>query len=199
GFTKQVQNLGQRAQPRYYWYVYFSYGGVSYFGDMETATSATGTPTFHYGRFDINPTTGLNTQKVLGLADAGTFNADGTITVTLSNSKLNEVANPNNPPTRTPPSAGSLIPGIHGEHRHADPSAGASDATRTVTDRRGQASTNAANADVTVTSAPVADLGVAKTGPATGHVGQVMTYWITVTNQGPDTATGVTVTDRLPK
>src|SRR5205823_1013582 len=82
-------------------------------------------------------------------------------------------------------------------HTYSNP--GTYHATLTVTDRRGQASTNAASADVTVTSAPVADLGVAKTGPATGHVGQVMTYRITVTNEGPDTATGVTVTDRLPK
>ena len=50
--------------------------------------------------------------------------------------------------------------------------------------------------------APVAveaDLFLNKTGPATGHVGQPMTYIITATNNGPATATGVTVTDTLPK
>jgi uncharacterized repeat protein (TIGR01451 family) len=52
---------------------------------------------------------------------------------------------------------------------------------------------------VTIQVNPAADLAVVKTGPATGHVGQAMTYTIRVTNNGPATATGVTVTDRLPK
>lgn len=46
---------------------------------------------------------------------------------------------------------------------------------------------------------PGADLSVAKTGPATGHVGQLITYTITATNNGPATANGVVVTDTLPK
>jgi len=288
-FTQKVQNLSPTPQPNSYWYEHFSYGGVSYFVDMETATSSTGSPTFHYGRFDVNPTTGLNTQKVLGLADSGTFNTDGTITITLSNSKLTEVSNPNNPPTGTPPSAGSLISGIHGETRElvgvllvlvdttssgsytlsgnafcapdtpptaalqATPSngpapltvsldgSGSSDpdpgdrvvsytfyfgdgstpvtqssstishvysnpgtyhATLTVTDKQGQESINAASANITATAPPPpsgADLAVVKTGPATGHVGQQVTYVITVTNNGPQTANGVTATDTLPK
>jgi uncharacterized repeat protein (TIGR01451 family) len=44
-----------------------------------------------------------------------------------------------------------------------------------------------------------ADLSVTKSGPATGHVGQAITYNISVHNGGPGAATGVTVTDRLPK
>jgi uncharacterized repeat protein (TIGR01451 family) len=44
-----------------------------------------------------------------------------------------------------------------------------------------------------------ADLSVVKTGPATGHVGQAITYSIAARNGGPGTATGVTVTDSLPK
>jgi uncharacterized repeat protein (TIGR01451 family) len=116
-FTQKVQNLSPTPQANSYWYEHFSYGGVSYFVDMETATSATLSPTFHYGRFDVDPSTGFNTQKVLGLADAGTFAADGTITITLSNSKLNQNPDPTQPPNGTPPSAGSLISGIHGETR----------------------------------------------------------------------------------
>ena len=46
---------------------------------------------------------------------------------------------------------------------------------------------------------PGADLSVVKTGPATGHVGQAITYTIVVTNNGPATANGVLVTDTLPK
>ncbi|WP_158939559.1 DUF11 domain-containing protein [Streptomyces sp. NRRL S-87] len=49
-----------------------------------------------------------------------------------------------------------------------------------------------------ITEAETADLAVTKTenGPVT--VGQEVTYTLTATNNGPDTAYGVTVTDRLP-
>jgi uncharacterized repeat protein (TIGR01451 family) len=70
-------------------------------------------------------------------------------------------------------------------------------ATLTVTDSRGLESTNAASVDITVQ--PSADLAVIKTGPATGHVGQLITYTIKATNNGPSAATGVTVTDTMPK
>lgn len=43
-----------------------------------------------------------------------------------------------------------------------------------------------------------ADLALTKTGPATVVVGSDVTYELTVTNGGPDQATGVTVTDELP-
>jgi uncharacterized repeat protein (TIGR01451 family) len=67
-----------------------------------------------------------------------------------------------------------------------------------VRDTHGQQSSNVAVADVTVNS-PSADLAVIKAGPATGHVGQQMTYTITVKNNGPSAASGVTLTDKLPK
>ena len=104
----KVQNLDPLPQPNSYWYEQFSYGGVSYFVDMETDTSTTKTPSFHYGRYDVDATTGLNTQTVLGDADSGTWNTDGTITITLATSKLTQVANPDDPPTGTPPTAGSV-------------------------------------------------------------------------------------------
>jgi uncharacterized repeat protein (TIGR01451 family) len=44
-----------------------------------------------------------------------------------------------------------------------------------------------------------ADLSVSKSGPSTGHVGQAITYTITVHNAGTDAAQGVSVTDTLPK
>jgi len=43
-----------------------------------------------------------------------------------------------------------------------------------------------------------ADLGVTKTGPVTGNVGQPMAFTITVHNGGPSDAAGVTLTDVLP-
>ncbi len=54
-------------------------------------------------------------------------------------------------------------------------------------------------ADYKVAQTCKADLSVSKSGPATGHVGQAITYTITVHNGGPDAAQGVTVTDTLPK
>jgi uncharacterized repeat protein (TIGR01451 family) len=283
-FTMKVGNLSPTPQPNSYWYTHFSYGGVSYFVDMETATGVT--PLFHYGRFDVDPTSGFNSENVLGDVDAGTFNADGTITITLSNSKLNQNPDPAQPPNGTPPSAGSLISGVHGETRvlvgvllalidstsggsytlsgndfcaantaptaalqatpsngpapltvslsgsasfdpdpgdrvvsytfyfgdgstpvtqssstvsHTYTNPGTYHATLTVTDKRGQQSSNAASADIQATAAPAADLAVVKTGPANGHVGQAITYTIKATNNGPQAASGVTITDSLPK
>ena len=69
-----------------------------------------------------------------------------------------------------------------------------------VTGLGGQASVvRATELEVFSSSVAEADLSVVKTGPATGHVGQQMTYIIAATNNGPATATGVTVTDTLPK
>ena len=45
---------------------------------------------------------------------------------------------------------------------------------------------------------PVADLSITKVGPATTPRDQNVTYTITVTNAGPDTASNVVVTDVLP-
>jgi uncharacterized repeat protein (TIGR01451 family) len=47
---------------------------------------------------------------------------------------------------------------------------------------------------------PAADLSVTKTdSPDPVHIGQNLVYTITVKNNGPDAATGVTATDQLPK
>jgi len=54
-------------------------------------------------------------------------------------------------------------------------------------------------ADYHVAQTCAADLSITKTGPATGHIGQIITYTITVHNGGSDPATGVSVTDSLPK
>jgi uncharacterized repeat protein (TIGR01451 family) len=80
-------------------------------------------------------------------------------------------------------------------HTYSQP--GTYRATLTVRDSRGLESTNVAAVNVTA-SAPTADLGVVKTGPATGRAKRALTYTITVTNNGPDAAQGVTVTDTLP-
>jgi uncharacterized repeat protein (TIGR01451 family) len=284
-FTLKVQTLSPAPPPNAYWYVHFSYGGVSYFVDMETSTNPA-VPTFNWGRYDVDETTGFNTENPLGTPESGTFSPDGTITIGLNTSHLTQNPDPTQPPNGTAPSAGSLISGVHGETRTlvgvllalndttagsgyvlagnascapntaptaaltATPSSGSAPltvvldgsgssdpdagdhvasytfyfgdgsppvtqssatishpyanpgtyrASLTVTDTRGQESGDVGSATVTVTSAPSADLGVTKTGPATGHVGQALTYTIIVRNLGPSTATGVTLTDTMPK
>jgi uncharacterized repeat protein (TIGR01451 family) len=42
---------------------------------------------------------------------------------------------------------------------------------------------------------PMAEVAIAKTGPATAHAGDTYSYTLTVTNAGPDEAAGVVVTD----
>jgi uncharacterized repeat protein (TIGR01451 family) len=51
---------------------------------------------------------------------------------------------------------------------------------------------------VTAVVLPVADVGVTKAGPASVIVGSNVTFTVTVTNHGPETALNVTVTDPLP-
>ena len=51
---------------------------------------------------------------------------------------------------------------------------------------------------VRVTYSPSADLEIEKSGPSEIIAGNELTYTITVTNNGPDTAQGVEVTDTLP-
>jgi uncharacterized repeat protein (TIGR01451 family) len=82
---------------------------------------------------------------------------------------------------------------------HTYANAGTYRATLTVTDSRGQESGNVASVTVTANPPASADLSVTMTGPATGHVGQALTYTITVRNLGPNAASGVTLTDNLPK
>ena len=58
--------------------------------------------------------------------------------------------------------------------------------------------TNNVTPPVTTTVTPVADLAVTKTGPAGTGYGTNFNYTITVTNFGPSTAAGISVTDSLP-
>jgi len=284
-FTMKVQNLSPLPQPNTYWYTHFSYGGVSYYVDMQTGDDPT-TPSFFWGRFDVDATTGLNTDQVLGTPEVMTWSPDGTITIGLDESHLVQNPDPAGPPNGTPPSAGSLVAGVHGEIRtlvgvllaladttagsgyvvagnsacapntaptavlganptsgnaplavsfsgagssdpdpgdsvasytfyfgdgtppvtqntatigHMYQSAGTYHATLTVTDSHGKESSNVGAVDITVTAPPSADLSVTKVGPATGKVGQALTYTITVRNNGPSTASGVSLTDTMPK
>ena len=52
--------------------------------------------------------------------------------------------------------------------------------------------------EATVDVGPVTDLSIVKSGPATVAAGGQIAWQLVVRNDGPDDATGVTVTDRLP-
>lgn len=52
--------------------------------------------------------------------------------------------------------------------------------------------------EATVEVGPVTDLSIVKSGPATVAAGGQITWRLLVANDGPDDATGVTVSDRLP-
>jgi uncharacterized repeat protein (TIGR01451 family) len=110
-FTIKVADL-TAPPPNTFWYEHFSYGGVHYFVDMNTGT--TPVPTFEYGRVDFDPTTGFTNYSTIGAADGGsTFSSDGTITIVLSNSKLNQY--PDMTTGAPPPTAGSVFSAVHGE------------------------------------------------------------------------------------
>ena len=57
---------------------------------------------------------------------------------------------------------------------------------------------NNTSTPVITTVTPQADLAVTKAGPASVNAANNITYTITVTNQGPSTATSMVVTDTLP-
>lgn len=114
-------------------------------------------------------------------ASAGCTHSAGTVTCTIAN--LAAGANTSVTITVTP-QAGA-VPSI----------------TNTVSVTGGQFDPNGANnsANESTTVNPTADLSVSKSGsPSSIQYGQNVTYTITVTNNGPNDATGVTMTDTLP-
>src|SRR5207249_8912751 len=76
------------------------------------------------------------------------------------------------------------------------PGAIANTATVTANEADLTPTNNSATANTTVD--PSADAGVTKTGAGTAAMGQNVTYTIVVTNHGPQSATGATLTDALP-
>ncbi len=69
-------------------------------------------------------------------------------------------------------------------------------ATVTINETDEQPADNQSTAPTTI--GPAADLAIDKSGPATAAPGSNVIYVLAVTNKGPQTATGVTVTDTLP-
>ena len=110
----------------------------------------------------------------------------GTTTVTCTLGTLANGASATVSITVTPTAAGTLTNTASVQSPVADPNP----------------ANNAATATTTVTTSnpgpPSADLAVTKSGPSSVQVGQNMTYTVRGTNNGPQPATGVTMTDTLP-
>jgi uncharacterized repeat protein (TIGR01451 family) len=72
--------------------------------------------------------------------------------------------------------------------------------TNTATVTETQSDYNLVNntSSATTTIVAASDMSITKTGPATANQGDTITYSITVKNNGPSSATTVTVTDALP-
>lgn len=85
-FTIKVDNLNPAALPNGQWEVLFNTpDGKQHFVSMDTFTA---TPFYQYGHLEPDPTTGIPNIVVDGQADSGTYSTDGTISITVSNSKL---------------------------------------------------------------------------------------------------------------
>ncbi len=87
-----------------------------------------------------------------------------------------------------------------GHHPGGDRATQAATLTNTATVSAATADPNAANNTSSVTTAvgPVADLAITKTGPASVVAAGSVSYQLTVTNNGPSDASGLSVADTLP-
>lgn len=99
--------------PNGFWYVYFTYRGVTYYVAMTTGDTPP-TPAYQYGRVDLNPTTGLNDQTQLGTT-TGSVGGD-TITIELSRSLLTQPVTIGGA-AQPAPVQGNVFTGVKGETR----------------------------------------------------------------------------------
>jgi uncharacterized repeat protein (TIGR01451 family) len=130
-----------------------------------------------------------------------------TPTATITNTPTNTVTGtltntPTNTPTNTSTSTPTSTPTATITNTPTNTVTGTLTNTPTNTPTNTSTSTPTSTPTATITNTPTgpaADLAVSKVGsPDPVAVGASLTYTITVTNNGPSTATGVTLTDTLP-
>jgi len=119
----------------------------------------------------------------LSASDGGTV-ANGVVTWPLISTLANG-ASVQYAVTIAAPTAGSMVNVVAARASSVDPNPANNNGT-------------AGNGRSTTSIQAQADLVATKTGPGTAVIGETVTYTITVTNQGPDAATNVIVTDTLP-
>jgi len=198
-FKMKVSNLNTvptNSRWRMVWDSFSSPGQQFYVG-MKTGSGG-GMPTFEYGTIAtavVGLVIGVPTETKIGAAlPASNFQSDGTITMFLPKSAVGN------------PQPGDLLGAVNGRTFTGDtPQTDTLERSTALIDHTFvKAQTDNAFPAATYTvvgnvACGGADLAVLKTGPSTGHVGQQITYTITATNNGPQTANGVTLTDTLPK
>jgi uncharacterized repeat protein (TIGR01451 family) len=118
-------------------------------------------------------------------------NRDGTLSI--FGTLLDHASSSGTPPSGSAASgfSGEVLAAIGRTFAYNDPQAG---------DGTGEGERRDQNVELLVDDPRSADLSVSKSdSPDPAHVGQQLTYTITVTNNGASTATGVTLRDNLPK
>ncbi len=137
----------------------------------------------------------------VALDDTTTTDQDTAVTIDVlgNDSDPDGTLNPTTVSINTPPSNGSVVVNSDGTVTyHPDPGfSGVDTFTYTVNDNDGLTS-NVATVSITVASIG-ADISVTKTADnLSPNEGDTVTFTIVLTNNGPDDATGVTMTDLLP-
>ena len=156
--------------------------GLSDRGDQFFLRASTdpSLPQFSFGTATRNSDGSLG-YTTRGSADSGSFDQQHkTITVALSLNRLDSFVS-HGPAVRP----GSTLVGLRGQTFTSN-----ANAKRDLSRGGTQYTVGCQAADLAIQKADSPD-------PA--HVGQNLTYTITVTNNGPNAATGVTVTDTMPK
>jgi hypothetical protein len=92
-FTMKVADLTVVPQQAR-WTIFFKRGATEWYVSMQSDpnTAAPGQPLYRYGHITINPTTGTRTQNDDGAVDFGSFSADGTIVMAISNPRKGTAA-----------------------------------------------------------------------------------------------------------
>jgi uncharacterized repeat protein (TIGR01451 family) len=190
-FTLKMANL-EDLPPDTTWPVTFDYGQndadppATQRWYVAMKTNASGQVSFKYG------TTDSQSRPVTELGDLdpeSNYDPDGTITLVISNSKLD-------PATGDPPGAGDTLGGILVRIRQEAGPAGA------ITPDN-MPDSAAPDGDYRLSGNsycdPAADLLLGKHDSADpARVNKTLSYYLNVNNLGPDTATGVNLVDNLP-
>jgi uncharacterized repeat protein (TIGR01451 family) len=122
------------------------------------------------GETFVSASTGTGTGTSYSSGNLGTLTAGGSVTI-------------------------ALVAAVNGSTANGTILTNTAAASSTTSDSNATNNTDTFDTTVTV---PQADLAITKVGPATVQAGNQITYTLSLTNNGPNDAQGVSVTDTLP-